>query len=44
MQEVPHHLVDTYLPSETVSTGEYCKKAADIIKDILSREKVKDYH
>ena len=40
MERVPHHLVDQYSPSQPISTGEYCTKAADVIKDILSRNKV----
>lgn len=40
MERVPHHLVDQYSPSEPISTGEYCTKAAEIIRDIISRNKV----
>ena len=40
MDQVPHHLVDQYATSEPISTGEYCAKAAEIIREILSRNKV----
>ena len=40
MSFVPHHLVDEYSPSEAISTGVYCRKASQVVKEILSRNKV----
>lgn len=37
---VPHHLLDLYEPSYTVTAGDFCREAAIIIKDILRRGKV----
>eukprot|EP01039_Chlorochromonas_danica_P002375 gene2375-2607_t len=37
---VPHHLLDLYEPSTTVTAGDFCRQAATTIKDILRRGKV----
>jgi tRNA dimethylallyltransferase len=40
MLEVPHHMVDLCDPSEVLSTGDFSRRAADIIHEILARNKV----
>ena len=37
---VPHHLIDICPPSNTMSTGDFCRSASQVIKDILDRGKV----
>jgi tRNA dimethylallyltransferase len=40
MARVPHHLIDIAEPSTTVTTGDFSRRAAAAIDDILSRGKV----
>ena len=39
MARVPHHLIDVSNPDETWSLGQFQKTAAEIIEDIVAREK-----
>ena len=40
MQGVPHHMIDVADPREDYSVSRYCKDAAPIVEDIVSRGKV----
>ena len=40
MQGVPHHMIDVADPREDYSVSQYCKNAAPIVEDIVSRGKV----
>lgn len=40
MQGIPHHMVDVADPREDYSVSRYCKDAAPIVEDIVSRGKV----
>ena len=40
MQGVPHHMIDVADPKEDYSVSRYCKDAAPIVEDIVSRGKV----
>ena len=40
MQGVPHHMIDVADPREDYSVSRYCKDAAPIVEDIVSRDKV----
>ena len=40
MQGIPHHMIDVADPREDYSVSRYCKDAAPIVEDIVSRGKV----
>ena len=39
MQGIPHHMIDVADPREDYSVSRYCKDAAPIVEDIVSRGK-----
>ena len=38
--EIPHHMINLVEPSDVQSTGDFCRRAAAVIKDVLARGKL----